>query len=207
MKNTLLILTLLIGLISCNKEGLDFVIKGTISDNSLGGGLGGARIDLYVTKAGGNQAFLESATLEENGSYSFTIPRDKDEQFDLIIEKDGYFTLNETILFSDLSASDDNVYNYATTAKSYVTFNLLNNGTVDTQDVLKIQKLNGKQGCEECCPIGIEYFNGAVDESFTCATDAYTNYRFIYWLPGGQEAFYDSVYTLPFQTSVFNITY
>lgn len=207
MKKLLLLLILFFLSISCKKEALDFVIKGTVSDDSLGGALVGAKIDLYVTKAGGNQAFLESVTLGENGSYSFSIPRDKDEQFDLIIEKDGYFSLNETILFSSLSASEDNVYNYSTTAKSYVTFVLLNDGAVDAQDVLKIQKLNGKQGCEECCDLGFEYFNGAVDESFSCVTDAYTNYKFIYWLPGGQEAFYDSIYTLPFQTSVFNITY
>lgn len=207
MKNILLILSLFTLFASCKKEALDFVVKGTVSDTSLGGGLSGAKIDLYVTKAGGNQAFLESVTLGADGNYSFTIPRDKDEQFDLIIEKDGYFPLNETILFTELSASEENIYNYSTTAKSFVQFNLLNNGQVDAQDVLKIQKLNGKQGCEECCAIGFEYFNGAVDESFSCATDAYTNYKFIYWLPDGQEAFYDSVYTLPFQTSVVTITY
>lgn len=206
MKYIILLSIISIIFFSCNKDPLEFTIKGKITDESLGGGLTDAKIDLYVTKAGGNIIFLESVTASSSGDYNFVVPRDKDEKFNIVIEKPGYFVLNETILFTDLTATEDNVYNYGTTAKSYVQFNLLNNNP-DSQDQLKIQKLNGKQGCEECCPLGIEYFNGDVDESFSCALDAYTNYRFIYWLPGAQEAIYDSIYTQPFQTSQYNITY
>lgn len=192
---------------SCKKGKADFTLKGTITDVTFNAGLSGASVKLYATSAGSlasNQ--IASTTLDTEGNFNFTFPRDKVETYYLDIQKDNYFDIYEVIPFSDLSIEDDNVRNYTTTAKGWVKFHIDNSGG-QPSDVLEYVREEGKINCTECCPGGYQYFYGAIDTTFYCVNDGNSVYSGYYWVQGGGNSGPVWVVTTPFDTVSVNISY
>lgn len=208
MKKIALFLVLGLFLISsCNKGKADFTLTGTITDSTLNSGLSGASVKLYATEAGSlitNQ--IASSTLDAQGNFNFTFPRDKVETYYLEIQKDNYFEIYEAIPFSELSIEDDNVRNYSTTAKGWVKFHITNPGG-QTTDVLEYVRQEGKVNCSECCPGGYRYYYGAVDTTFYCVNDGNSVYSGYYWVQGGGVQGPVWVITTPFDTVNIEINY
>ena len=192
---------------SCNKGKADFTLKGTITDSTFSSGLSGANVNLYATAAGSLTAYqIATTTLDSEGNFDFTFPRDKVETYYIEIKKDNYFEIYEAIPFADLSVKDDNVRNYATTAKGWVKFHINNSGG-QSSDVLEFIREEGKVNCAECCPGGYQYFYGAVDTTFYCVNDANNAYSGYYWVQGGGPSGPVWVLTTPFDTVNVDITY
>ena len=84
---------------SCKKGQADFVLKGTVTDLTFNQNLSGATIKLYQVPVGtAQQKLIGISTLEADGSYSFTFPRDKMEKYVIIINKTNYFNLPRLFL-------------------------------------------------------------------------------------------------------------
>ena len=193
-------------LISCKKGKADFTLTGTITDSSFDTSLTGATVKLFAKEAGTtsiNQ--IASTTLDANGNYSFTFPRDKVETYYLEIQKDNYFDIYEEIPFSELSVEDDNVRDYSTTAKAWVRFRVLNTSG-SASDVMQYAREQGKINCEECCASGSSYFYGTMDSTFYCINDGNSVYSGYYWVQGGQSGPIYAV-TPPFDTVDVVISY
>ena len=184
MKRIILFTLLLVVSFSCTKGKADFILKGTISNTTYGISLDGAAVYLYEYPAGGGASTLLSSTTTNGvGEYSFSFPRNQAESYTLVCEKQNYFSINESINFSDLSIEDDNVRNYATTAKSWAKLRFVNQSPLPT-DVLKYTKTQGKDNCEICCPSGEVSLVGIVDTTIYCANDGNTSYTYTYIVQG-----------------------
>lgn len=200
---------LLLGLLaisSCKKGKADFTIRGTITDATFSNGLSGASIKLYEVEAGGSGSNLIGNSTLSDGTYSFTFPRNQAESYTLIVEKANYFTLNETIWFSDLTISEDNVRNYNTTAKSWVNLRFVNQSALPT-DQLNFIKANGKTGCDECCDAAEQSLYGDVDTSIICINDGNTIYSYNYVEVGTLNTGTKSVNTVAFDTTELLLNY
>ncbi len=208
MKKTLLFAFLGLFLLnSCKKGKADFTLKGTITDSTFGTALSGATVKLYAAKAGELTIDqIDSGTLNANGEYSFTFPRDKIETYYIQITKDNYFEIYETIPFADLTIEEDNVYDFSTTAKAWVKFHIVNNSP-QASDVLEYIRQEGKVDCAECCPAGYQYYYGAIDTTFYCINDGNVEYSGYYWEQGGGTSGPVWVITPPFDTVEININY
>lgn len=204
-----LLITLSIVLFSCNKDPLEFTIKGNIEDKSFSTGLEGGKLTLTAVEANtGDTRIIGEATLPATGDYEFTFLRERDVKFYLTVEKDNYYSIDETIFFSELSTENENIYDYSTTAKSYINFIIKNLGTQESDDELKLEIYGAKTNCENCCGLGQQFFYGPnVDTSFLCANDGNEYYKFIYWVPNASLVVFDSIITTPFDTIPYEIQY
>lgn len=192
---------------SCKKGKADFTLKGTITDTTVNSGLSGASVKLYATAAGSlGVDEIASTTLDTEGNFNFSFPREKVETYYIEVKKDNYFDIYEAIPFSDLSIKDDNVRDYSTNAKSWVKFHL-DNSSGQAGDVLEFLREEGKVNCSECCPGGYQYFYGAVDTTFYCVNDANSVYSGYYWVQGGGPSGPVWVITTPFDTVNVSIAY
>jgi hypothetical protein len=183
----------------CKKGRADFTLRGVIMDDTFGGGLSGGVINLYEVEAGGFSTTLIGTAQLTDGNYSFTFPRNKAESYTVEVIKDNYFTLNESVNFSDLTIESDNYRDYRVPAKSWVRLRFINDNPQPT-DVLKYIKIDGKQDCPECCPKTEQFLNGAIDTTIVCINNANTIYSYNYWVLNTVISGNRSVLTLPFDT-------
>jgi hypothetical protein len=183
---------------SCKKGRADFVLTGTITDGSFNTNLSGSKISLYEVPGAGQPQFLESIS-SADGSYSFTFERNPVESYLLIVEKENYFSLEQTIPFSDLTTKSENIRDYTTYAKSWAKLRFVN---VDPEpgDQLKYIKVKGKSDCDECCSKDYITLSNISDTTFYCINNGNAMYSFNYWLLGTTISGSESVVTTPFDT-------
>jgi hypothetical protein len=198
---------LLLLLASCKKGKGEFLLKGTITDQTFNQPLSGATVKLYQVPVGTTQLILiGTQTLNSEGAYEFTFSRDKMEKYILRVVKTNYFDLEKVIYFSTLTLKEDNVRNYSTTAKSWVKIHLLNQSPLP-QDQLIYIKQQGKIGCLECCQADTQYFQGALDTTFYCINDGNTTYSFLYGISGTSVSEIVGAVTVPFDTTEIYVPY
>ena len=209
MKSYLYLLILLsLTIYSCKKGTANFVIKGSITDNTFSTSLTGATVKLFQTPAGTTQSnLIGTAVIGSDGTYKFEFPRDKMEKYTLVITKDLYFEINSTIYFSELTIKDDNTRNYSTTAKSWVKLHFVNQSPSSTSDHLQYIKQLGKEGCPECCTDTEQNLYGILDSSIFCINDGNTEYSYMYTVFGTTNQGIKSVMTVPFDTTELLLYY
>ena len=192
----------------CCKKGTGvFIIKGKITDETFSTGLDGAIIKLYkVPVASSSRILVESFTLQEDGNYSFTFPREKIEKYILVVEKNLYFKLEKEIYYSDLTVNEPLICNYGTKAKAWVELRFVN-PVLEPSDHFRFIKQDGLVGCEECCSNAEE--NIYVNPYFSriCINNANELYSILYWDIGGLEQGYKEVLTVPFDTTLLLVNY
>lgn len=189
-----------LGLIACKKKELTFTIKGTVSDNSFGGGLNGATLILKEISSGNSSVAenIAEIVLPADGTYEITFPRRSAIKYTLSIVKKNYFEIYEEISFSEFSTEEALVKNYGTTAKAWVKIHFVNNTPV-VGDELKFIKQQGKEGCSECCPV-IERFALTPDTTFYCLNDGNSIYSYYYWATNPVDMGEKSITTVAFDT-------
>jgi hypothetical protein len=203
----LFLLFLITSLFGCKKGAGEFAIKGTITDVTFGTGLNGATIELYKVPVASNNEFLvESKTLGTDGSYSFTVPREKMEKYLIRVNKNLYFPIESSIYYSTLNVESDNIRNFSTNAKSWVELKFLNNNPLPN-DHLRYIKQQGYSGCMECCPITEQDYYGAVDTSIYCVNLGNTVYSIYYWIIGSNNQGLLKATTTPFDTTQIYLEY
>jgi hypothetical protein len=201
------LLFLIINLFGCKKGAGEFVIKGTITDVTFDTGLNGATIELYKVPVASNNEFLvESKTLGTDGSYSFTVPREKMEKYLIRVNKNLYFPIESSIYYSTLNVESDNIRNFSTNAKSWVELKFLNNNPLPN-DHLRYIKQQGYSGCMECCPITEQDYYGAIDTSIYCVNLGNTVYSIYYWIIGSNNQGLLEATTTPFDTTQIYLPY
>ena len=209
MKARYLLLTLFIILLicSCKKGKANFVVRGTLTDLTFSKNLSGATVKLYqVPVASAQEQLLQTITSGEDGSFSFTFPRDKMEKYVLKISKQGYFDIQKDVYFSELTIEEDNIRNYATTAKSWVKLRFIN--TVPSfSDHLRYIKQLGKVDCQDCCSKDEQNYFGALDTAIYCINDGNTLYSYFYEVAFTANQGIKSVTTVPFDTTEIYLNY
>ncbi len=193
---------LTIGFTSCKKGKADIVLKGTITDATFNSNLTGASIQLFEVEAGGGETnLLGTTTVASDGSYSFTFPRNQVESYILEVENEGYYDIEGFISLQELSIEEDNVYNYATTAKSWAGLHFV---TAGSGTVTYIRQ-SGKSGCDICCEGDPVSLTGPMDTIIYCANDGNTTYSYTYNASGATGL--KSVNTVAFDTSIVSLNF
>ena len=202
------IFLLIIGLgFACKKGKGNFTLKGVVTDTTFSTPLSGAVIKLYQVPAGTSQEILiETKTLGSDGAYSFTFPRDKMERYVIKVTKNNYFSLNETVYFSELTLEEDNVANFSTTAKSWAKLRFINSNP-QPGDVLTYIKQEGKANCPECCTTSEVIFYGALDTTIYCINDGNTLYSYFYSVSGTTNQGIRNATTIAFDTTEILLNY
>lgn len=179
MKFFSLFISLFILLNACKKGAAEFTVTGNIHDGTFNQPLKNASIKVMKKSAdSGEGSLLTTVYTDSEGNYSFKIPRDRFVSFNMIMEKEGYFQVDKTVYFSNLTLKEDNVFNLSTSGKSWVKIRLMHTVSSDTK--MDIIRTKGKSACFECCPDGYQQFKGIVDTVFYCINDANTVYEFMY---------------------------
>jgi hypothetical protein len=208
MRNRIFILILIASsFFGCKKGAGTFTIKGIITDETFNTGLSGATIELYkVPVASNNEILVESKTLGNDGSYSFTFPREQIEKYILRVNKNLYFPIESLIYYSSLNVKNENIRNYGTAAKAWVEIRLLNNSP-NAGDQLIFTKQQGLDGCAECCPITEQSFYGAIDTTIYCINKGNSTYSILYQVLGTNNTGIKEAVTTPFDTTQIYLAY
>jgi len=185
-------------LFSCEKGKADFTLKGTITDETFGGSLVGATIAIYEIEAGTtNNALIGASTIQSDGTYSFTFPRNMVESYLLTVRKSNYFEKDFSIPFSGMTIEEDNVRDYATTAKSWARLRFI---TSNPNAELRYTKQEGKTDCPNCCDDNEQYLYGITDLELICPNDGNTLYSYNYSIIGSGINGIKSATTTAFDT-------
>ena len=203
----ILILLILPLVFSCKKGAGNFIIKGEITDVTFSTGLDGAIIKLYKVPVATNSRILqETLTLQEDGNYSFTFPRERMEKYVLVIEKNLYHKLEKEIYYSDFTVNEPLIRNYGTKAKSWVELRFVNT-VVQSSDHFRFIKQDGLVGCDECCGNTEENIYANPYFSKICINNANELYSILYWNIGTFQQGYKEALTVPFDTTLLLINY
>jgi hypothetical protein len=201
------VVLLILVLSACKKGQGNFTLKGKITETTFSTSHAGAVVKLYQVKAGTTlEILIETQTLGNDGAYSFTFPRDKMEKYVLKVTKENYFTINETIYFSELTLEEDNVANFSTTAKSWAKLRFINSNP-QPGDILTFIKQEGKANCSECCTTSETIFYGALDTTIYCINDGNRIYSYFYTVSGTTNQGIKSATTSAFDTTEILLNY
>ncbi|MCH2230306.1 MAG: carboxypeptidase-like regulatory domain-containing protein [Crocinitomicaceae bacterium] len=202
----LILVSLLLFSLSCKKGKAEVKIRGVITDASFGLPLSGVEVKIYQISSGFDDELIGTATTNASGEYSFLFDRDQTESYSIVSNKENYYDLNESISFSDITIEEDNIYNYSTFAKSWVSCKFTNNFG-QPSDVLRYIKQSGRSGCSTCCPEGELFLNGNVDTTIIYSTNGNEVFSYQYFVVGTADQGLKSTNTLAFDTTSLNLVY
>lgn len=187
---------------SCKKGKSNVVVRGTISDLSLGGSLSGVSIQLIQNNSDGSSSNIGTSQTSTTGEYRFEFPRDNSLGYSLLLSRDNYFTDAKTILFSSITIEEDNVRNYGMYAESWVKMTFTNLAP-NPSDVMKITKVEGRSGCMD----NNLFLNGSADTVIVCENNGNTLFSYSYQELSGSQFGDKSVNTTSFDTTEILLEY
>jgi hypothetical protein len=208
MKNCFYFFVLItLSLCACKKGTGSFVLKGKVTDLTFNTGFEGAEMKIYKVPIGTtSELLIETVAIGEDGNYMISFPREKIEKYIIRIIKQNYFTIEQSIFYSELSLEEENVRNFSTEAKSWAAIRIINNPSVGS-DHLRFIKQAGYQGCSECCPSEEQNYYGALDTTLYCVNKGNTLYSIYYWLVNTNTQGLKEVTTVAFDTTEIVLTY
>ena len=207
MKKKLFILVLIAFTYSCEKGTGNFVLKGKVSDLTFNTGLEDAEMKIYKVPIGTtSEQLIETIVLSTDGNYNISFPREKMEKYVVKITKQNYFSMEESIFYSELSLEDENIRNFSTEAKSWAAIRIINNSPTNN-DHLRYIKQAGYQGYAECCPSVEQNYYGALDTTFYCVNKGNTLYSIYYWIVNTNNQGLKEATTVAFDTTEIFLAY
>jgi hypothetical protein len=206
MRVVFVLLLTVTALYSCNKGKAKVTIKGVIFDTSFATPLSNATIKLHQIESGASDELIGQTTTNSNGEYFFVFDRDQTESYHISSSKAGYYDLDESISFSDITIDNDNIYNFSTAAKSWVALHFVHSAG-QASDVLKYIKQDGKSGCSNCCPETQQTLNGIIDTTIIYANDGNAVFSYQYFVVGTTSQGLKSTTTAAFDTTSINLAY
>lgn len=192
-------------LFACKKGKSELVLSGNILDLTLGKNLSGAQVKLYEVSGSGAEKLISSTTASD-GTFSFSFVRNQVDSYRLQAEREGYFTISESIPFGDLTKEHDNLRNFTTTAKAWVGLTFINQNP-STSDVLRYFLQEGKTGSEGCMPEGDQFLYGAVDTTLFFLNDGNEVFSYYYVVQGTGNQGVKFTNTPPFDTTYLVLNY
>ncbi|MEN9699641.1 MAG: hypothetical protein RLZZ301_839 [Bacteroidota bacterium] len=205
-----LIATFLVAFIlmsACHKGTGNFVITGKVNDNTFQQGLVGATISCYKVPIGtADELFVASQNIAADGSYSFSVPREKMERYILKVSKANYFPIVKDIYYSQLSITTTNIFDLSTHAMAWAKIHLYNQNP-SPLDQFRYIKQEGLAACNDCCPTTQQDFYGALDTTFYCINNGNTVYSIYYWELGTNNNGLKSTSTTAFDTTLIEVIY
>lgn len=208
----LLSLAMLVALIACKKDPIQYTFEGTVTENFGGSGLSGVTINIYQKPF--NNAVTSntwdlagSAITDGSGFYSITFDRVKVTEFQVEFTKTGFFDQQTNIGSGDVSSENTNVVDAELDGRSWLRFDVQNVFPSDPSDDFTMIFYTYRTGCTECIEQDYNYYTGELDTVFKYQNTAGEYLKFTYIDVSGGQATTDSVYMTPFDTVFYNINY
>jgi len=201
-----LVLVAALSFSGCKKNGIEYMVHGTVFDQSFNTPSSGTTVSLYEYAPGSAfPTLVSSAVTGSEGEYSFTIKRDKVEKYELVIEKTNYFSHTSEFSVEDLDPKIPKIITMPIAAKSWVKLSFHNPDNVGN---VKIVKTNGKTGCDECCMFSeFTLYNNVTDSTIYCINEGNSTYSYHWFKLQTTENGEASVTTVPFDTTELILNY
>lgn len=206
MKPVLLLLLSTLLITSCHKGKTEITVRGTLTDDTFGAPLNNASVSIYEVDGSLSEKLIGTAATTDLGRFSFTMPRNQIQEYHVVAEKSGFFTINESIPMDMLTIDDANEFNYSTTAKAYVKLQFVNQ-TAGAGATLRFIKQTGKSGCDECLPDEEQFLYGIVDTSIVVANDGNSTFAYFYEVLGTSNFGVKTATSVAFDTTTILLNY
>ena len=110
---TLYTLLILMTIMSCKKDQIQYKIIGTVKNKITNSDIGQVKLKFYQTELNANVlnpnfVYQGTTTTNSNGEYSFSFDRKKIDDFKITVEHDEYYTIENVFSSSELSSENDN---------------------------------------------------------------------------------------------------
>jgi hypothetical protein len=213
MRKKISVFLVLIGLISfgtfvsCKKEKGIYTLEGTITDNTFGQSIAGQLLTVSLQNAGSTSYITHSTiTTDANGKYHVEIERGEIDKIKISGTKKNYFGIEFVVPISVLTVGDTYIINQGITAQAWARL-IFKHTTGSSSTQLNYIKVDGKQGCAECCPISQQTYLGYVNDTVYCINDGNTNYSYNYTITGTTIFENKVCYTPAFDTAELILNY
>jgi hypothetical protein len=198
--------------ISCNKDTIKYSFSGIVTETAEKGPLAEATVQLYQTPfnnslTSNNYELAGGTTTAVNGSYQFSIDREKVTSFRLDVTKDNYFDYSNEMSSDDISSEKENIFNPQLDAKSWIRFDIENVVPANASDELTLLLYNYREGCDGCATNDYNYLNGTIDTNLTYVSTAGAYFKFMIINVTTSQTALDSIYMTPFDTTVYQFNY
>ncbi len=201
-------------LFSCKKEDLELFIQGNVNDPNLNISVAGAQVVLSGQEISGgtfNPSFITQATTTTNGNGHFEIkfPRKTISTYRIEVTKDNYF--RTTIEITGDAVQPDETYNVNIDVlpMAYYQLTLKNNPPTDEFDRISYRNVNADLSCDCCNNQTLTLIGEQIDTTFTCAHEGESWLHYWYEIEqnGNAQAFGDSIFLTPFDTTFKQINF
>ena len=196
---------------SCKKSTIQYDFDGLIQ-NSLTD-VPVSDVDITISQkiitngaTSGGYTFAGSTVSDAAGNWSITFDREKVTEFLLEFEKDSYFSISQVESSASISTENINTYSKVLEPMSWVTFKIKNSFPND-DDHFKLVTQTFREGCEGCAENKTTSFYGELDTTITYVTTAGEYVKFTTINVPIADSDLDSVYTTPFENTIYSITY
>lgn len=202
---------LAIGFYSCKKDPIVLKFKGTVTDRFLGNRIDGVSVTISQKKLvdgalGSSYQLAGSAITDANGDFNIEFAREKATEFLIEYEKENYFSFSRPEGSAAISSGTINNLDQTMDSKAWIQFDILHE-LGDSTDEYKIIKQNFREGCYGCAKNNTLTFQGLIDTSITYLTTGGTYVKFVKINVTNEISELDSIYTTPFETTTYQITY
>lgn len=201
---------LVLSMVSCKKDAIQYTIEGTVIDHSTQLPVSGAKVTVSqkpFNNAVTTSTFIDVGTTQTNsaGFYSVTFDREKVTEFQVEIEKEGYFDVILNIGSAEVTSDHNNVFNASMDGMSWAKISIQNAFPNTTSDNLTLIFYSYRTGCEGCISADYNYFEGIIDTTVTYTNTAGNYLKFTF--ADGLSSTTDSLLMPMNDTVSYSITY
>lgn len=203
---------LLITLVSCKKDPIQYTFIGNVSDKNSGLPVDNVLLEISQKEINSNALnpnFILAGEIstDENGNYALVLDREKILELKFELTNDNYYSLDKTINSSELSTENDNVHDFKLESHAWIKVRLLNS-FVEPGEQLNFYKHNIREDCPDCCASGYTIISDATaDTTFICPVVGDLHFKYSYGEVLASTSVTDSIYCTKNDTTSLVIVY
>jgi len=208
---SIILLLGIINLSSCKKEALIYEVEGTVVDVLSGDPIANAEINLYLKKynqnvLNDNFIFERTITSDENGSYSFSLDRERIYNVKFEVSHPKFYEKDYIYSQDSLRTNTINRFDFSLEALGWLKL-VITNPIVTPEEQLNIHKSNFKEDCTDCCSNGGVALFEIGDTNIVCAVTGGSTVKIDYGEATISSTFTKEITCNRFDTTYFTISY
>lgn len=214
MRKVIVVLFCLLLFSTCKKDDLELFISGNVNDPNLMVSVPGAQVVLSGQELSGgtfNTTFSTQAstTADGNGHFELRFERKTIANYRITVRKDLYHDSNVEFSGDAVKPDEEFRQDVELLPQAWLNMHLRNSNPVDMNDRVSYRMLDDALPCLCCNTETVTALGTQVDTAWTCAHQGQTWFHFWYEVEkdGNTQAFGDSVFLQPFDTTFHQIDF
>ncbi len=199
----------------CNKDDDHIKIDGTVTDPALSIPVQEAEVYLYGKVFEGGHfnptsSVITAVTTDEQGKFNINIKQVKASNFELVVEKNQYFTYTKSLSTQDISSGKSYTASVNLHPEGWLHLHVQNTNPYNSSDLITYRILSDNPSCPDCC--NSTYLQGQGKtynvESY-CRSKGKTTVSIVWNVHKGGNSKADSAFVvLPvFDTAYYHLAY